>query len=285
MIDLTCTLSSLAIHPIKSAAGIELRESLLVETGLDLDRAWMVVDARGQMLTQRDWPRLALIRPQLRSNDLVLRAPGMLALHLALDVVDSPLRVQVWNDSVDAFSMGSLAQQWISDYLGLPGTQLVRFDPDQRRLSDRRWTGQIEAETAFADGFALLVASTASLAELNRRLAERGEAAVTMQRFRPNLVLDGLGQAHEEDFIDTLTLTTDGEPVVVKLVKPCTRCSIPDIDPATAQPGHAVGQTLASYRSDARMGGAITFGMNAIILSGVGALLRAGSRATATLAL
>ena len=285
MTDLTCTLGSLTIHPIKSAAGIEVRESLLVETGLDLDRAWMVVDARGQMITQRACPRLALIRPQLRSDDLVLRAPGMLALHLALDVVEEALHVQVWNDTVRAFSMGSLAQQWISDYLGLPGTQLVRFDPDQRRLSDRRWTGQIEAETAFADGFALLVASTASLAELNRRLAERGEAAVTMQRFRPNLVLDGLGQAHEEDFIDTLTVTTDGEPVVLKLVKPCIRCSIPDVDPQTAQQGSAVGQALASYRSDARMNGAVTFGMNAVVVSGSGATLRVGNPVSATLAL
>ena len=285
MTDLTCSLSGLAVYPIKSAAGIDQSESLLVETGLDLDRAWMVIDAQGQMLTQRDWPRLALIRPQLRQNDLVLRAPGMLALHLALDVVEDALQVSVWNDSVKAYSMGSLARQWISDYLGLPGTQLVRFDPEQRRLSDRRWTGEIEAEAAFADGFALLVASTASLAELNRRLVERGEPPVTMQRFRPNIVLDGLGQANEEDFIDTLTLDTGGEPVVLKLVKPCTRCSMPDVNPETGQAGTAVGHALASYRSDARMGGAITFGMNAIVVSGFGATLRVGSSVAATLAI
>ncbi|HEV8314091.1 MAG TPA: MOSC domain-containing protein, partial [Burkholderiaceae bacterium] len=83
--------------------------------------------------------------------------------------------------------------------------RLVRFDPEQRRLSSAKWTGALEAENAFSDGFPLLVASTASLAELNRRLAERGLPPVTMQRFRPNLVLDGL-EPHGEDWLDEIVL-------------------------------------------------------------------------------
>ena len=116
----------------------------------------------------------------------------------------------------------------------------------------------------------------------------RGQRALDVQgslHFDVGLVLDGLGQAHEEDFIDTLTIATDGEPVVLKLVKPCGRCSIPDVDPVTAVPGTAVGQTLAGYRSDARLGGAITFGMNAVIVSGMGATLRVGSPVAVGLAL
>jgi uncharacterized protein YcbX len=157
--------------------------------------------------------------------------------------------------------------------------RLVRFDPEQKRLSDKRWSGAIDAENAFADGFPLLVASTAGLAEFNRRLSAAGHAAVTMERFRPNLVLDGL-EAHGEDALDEIVFDggdDDGSGIVkLKLVKPCGRCSIPDVDPASGEPGHAVGDTLASYRADARLDGALTFGMNAVIVEGIERPLRAG---------
>jgi hypothetical protein len=184
--------------------------------------------------------------------------------------------VQVWDDVVKAYDMGALAAQWFSDFLGIKGLRLARFDPEQKRLSERKWTGPIDAENAFADGFPLLVVSTASLAELNRRLAAAGQPGVSMQRFRPNLVLDGLEDAHAEDHIDTLEIATDDGPVVLKLVKPCARCSIPDVDPVTAEKGHAVQDTLMAYRADARVNGGLTFGMNAIVVQGFGLTLRAG---------
>jgi uncharacterized protein YcbX len=265
--DLSCTLHSLYVHPLKSCAGIGVRSSLLVETGLELDRAWMLVDPRGEFVTQRELPRLALIQPTLRSSDMVLRAPGMLALHIALDRVESALNVRVWDDWVPAWDMGALAAQWCSDFAGRP-LRLVRFEPTHRRLSERRWTGVHEAQTAFADGFALLVTSTASLAELNRRLHEQGETAVEMRRFRPNIVLDGI-QAHDEDHIVLLEIDTPQGTVRLKLVKPCARCSIPGVDPDTGEQGFAVTDALATYRADARVDGAVTFGMNAIVLDGV----------------
>ena len=284
MSTLPCTLSEIRLHPVKSCGGFSVNESLLVETGLDLDRAWMVVDAHGDMLTQRELPRLALVSASMRRGDLALRAPGMLALHLSLEAVEAPTRVQVWDDTVAAYDMGALAGQWFSDFLGVKGLRLVRFDPEQKRLSDRKWTGAIEAENAFADGFPLLVTSTASLAELNRRLALAGQAAVDMARFRPNLVLDGLPAAHDEDHVDTLEIEAEGGPVVLKLVKPCARCTIPDVDPATAAQGHAVADALAAYRADARVNGGLTFGMNAVIVSGIDAVLRPGAAVKATLA-
>jgi uncharacterized protein YcbX len=284
MSTLPCTLSDIRLHPVKSCGGFTVTESLLVETGLDLDRAWMVVDAHGDMLTQRELPRMALVSASMRRGDLALRAPGMLALHLSLEAVEAPTRVQVWDDQVAAYDMGALAGQWFSDFLGVKGLRLVRFDPEQKRLSERKWTGAIEAENAFADGFPLLVVSTASLAELNRRLALAGQPAVDMARFRPNLVLDGLAAAHDEDHVDTLEIEAEGGPVVLKLVKPCARCTIPDVDPATAAQGHAIADTLATYRADARVGGGLTFGMNAVIVSGIEAVLRPGAAVKATLA-
>ena len=282
MSDLECTLHSLYIHPVKSCAGIALQRSLLLETGLDLDRAWMLVDARGDFVTQRELPRLALIRPTLRRDELVLRAPGMLGLHVALDRVDSALRVRIWDDCVPAWDMGALAAQWCSDFAGRP-LRLVRFDPDFRRLSDSRWTGAHIGQAAFADAFALLVTSTASLAELNRRLQQQGRDPVTMQRLRPNVVLDGI-DAHDEDHIEWLEIDTGQGTARLKLVKPCARCTIPDVDPDTAVQGHAVADTLAAYRADARVGGAITFGMNAIVVDGVEHELAVGQRCRASFA-
>ena len=273
--DVDCTLCALFVHPIKSCAGIAVQEALLVETGLDLDRAWMVTDSQGEMLTQRELPRMALIRPTLRGSDVVLRAPGMLALHVSLDIEETATRARVWDDEVKAFDMGSLAAQWFSDFLGQP-LRLVRFDPDQRRLSSRKWSGEIEAENAFGDGFPILVTSTASLADLNRRLAANNASPpITIERFRPNLVLDGI-EAFDEDHLGELEIAAEGGPVKLRLVKPCVRCTIPNVDPADAAVGHEPGDTLAGYRADARVDGGVTFGMNAVIVEGFDRVLRVG---------
>ena len=251
-----------------------MQEALLTDTGLDLDRAWMVVDADGVFVSQRELPRMALVRPQLRLSDMVLRAPGMLALHVSLDEVEQPLQVQVWGDTVQAFDMGKVAAQWFTDFLGRP-LRLVRFDPDYRRVCSPKWTGDTEATTQFADGFPVLVATAAAVDDLNTRLAAAGFGAVGVERFRPNIVLAGI-EAHDEDRVDMLHITTADGVVQLQPVKPCARCPIPDIDPATAESHPAVGNTLRSYRQDARVNGAITFGMNAIVCEGAGQVLRVG---------
>ncbi len=278
--DVNVGISALYVHPIKSCAGVDVREALLIETGLEFDRAWMVVDAHGRFLTQRELPRMALVTPTLRHSEVVLRAPGMLALHLSIDGVEEPTRVTVWNDEVAAYDMGSLAAQWFSDFLGQP-CRLVRFDPDQKRLSSKKWTGDIDAENAFSDGYPLLVTSEASLDDLNAKLAQRGVAPVAMNRFRPNLVLSGL-EAYGEDHLDEIRFDTPEGEVVLKLVKPCSRCTIPSVDPATGEQGHEPGDTLATYRADARLDGALTFAMNAVIVKGIECGLRVGQAGTAS---
>jgi uncharacterized protein YcbX len=274
--ELSVTVSGLNVYPIKSCAGVSVREALLIETGLEFDRAWMVVDAQGVFVTQRELPRMALIQPTLKHLEVVLRAPGMLALHLAIDGVEGPVRVKVWKDEVAAYDMGDLAAQWFSDFLGQP-LRLVRFDPEQKRLSNKKWTGDIDAENAFGDGFPILVISEASLVELNQKLKE----PVTMARFRPNLVLSGL-DAHGEDFLDEIRIDTPEGPVRLKLVKPCPRCPIPNVNPLTGEPGNEPGDTLSTYRADARVEGAITFGMNAVIVEGIDCGLRVGMAGAAT---
>jgi uncharacterized protein len=280
--DLSGTIARLFVYPVKSCAGIEVQQALLTDTGLDLDRAWMVVDARGMFLTQRTLPRMALIQPQLKTDEMVLRAPGMLALHVAIDSVEAPATVTVWRDTVPAWDMGAVAAQWFTDFLGQP-CRLVRFDPEHRRLSSMDWTGGVEAPNQFADGFPVLLASEASMEELNGRLVAAGYAAVGIGRFRPNVVLAGVG-AHDEDRVDLIRVDCGAEGEVhLQPVKPCSRCPIPDIDPATAETHPAVGDMLRTYRQDKRLHGAITFGMNAIVRQGAGQMLRKGQRIGADL--
>ncbi|GAC1534092.1 MAG: MOSC N-terminal beta barrel domain-containing protein [Ramlibacter sp.] len=266
-------IARLFAYPVKSCAGVELTEAVLTPTGLDLDRAWMVVDAQGQGVTQRELPRLALVRPQLRTQEVVLRASGMLALHLAIDAVEEPVRVQVWDDEVAAYDMGDVAAQWFTDFLG-QRLRLVRFDPDHQRLSSLRWTGGLEVPNQFNDGYPVLVLGEAPLAGLNQRLVAKGHAPVGIERFRPNLVLAG-GEAHDEDRVTELHVAAD-HAVRLQLVKPCPRCPIPNIDPATALSEPLVGDTLQVYRQDPRLDGAVSFGMNAIVREGHDQVLRVG---------
>jgi uncharacterized protein len=199
---------------------------------------------------------------------------------------------------VPAYDMGHVAAQWFTDFLslnasGLPSGQgaklrLVRFDPEHNRPASKRWTKGADAPTMFADGFPILVLSQSAVDALNTRLQAKGQAAVQLERFRPNVVLGGVGE-HDEDRLEAITIGIEamdrGESpgdVELALCKPCARCSIPDVDPATAQTGTAVADTLQAYRADARVGGAVTFGMNAFIRTGIGAKLRVGQVVTGT---
>ena len=284
--DLLGVITQLILYPVKSCAGVSVKEALLTETGLEFDRAWMVVDERGDFLTQRELPRMALIQPQLKYHEMILRAPGMLALHVKLDEVEAPVRVQVWDDEVAAYDMGKVAAQWFTDFLGTTA-RLVRFDPEHQRLSNLKWTDGVEALNQFNDGFALLVIGEASLAQFNEKMMARGSAAIGMARFRPNIVLGDAANAadaaegsamapHDEDRLDVLHISTSDGVVQLRPVKPCPRCPIPNIDPATGASSPEVGDLLQTYRQDARLDGAVTFGMNAIVLGGVDYLLKVG---------
>lgn len=260
------TLTGLFVHPVKSCRGIALEECALTPRGLEHDREWMIVDADGNFLTQRQHPRLALIEMQLTSKALQLGATGHGQIEVPLALRTMPRRrVRVWRHDCEALNEGEAAAEWLSAFLGQPA-RLVRFDPAHRRLSNTEWTGGLEAENRFSDGYPLLVLSEESLAELNRRIGE----PLPLDRFRPNLVICGAGP-HAEDF--ARTLKTRG--VELRLVKPCVRCRITTTDQRTAEMGKEPLRTLATYRHDERLGG-VTFGMNTIVIAGAGKTLRRG---------
>ena len=268
------TIDQLFVYPVKGCRGIAVERATLAATGLEIDgigdREWVVVDDAGEFLSQRELPQMALIETRLTPSALRLKAPGMLQLEVPFASEGDVVEVQVWNDRVAAVTQGDVADAWFSRYLGRP-CRLMRFDPEGRRLSNVRYTGAAEAPYKFADAFALLIASTASLADLNERLARRGAAAAGIERFRPNVVLSGVN-AFEEDYIDRLA--TGG--ITLRAVKPCVRCSVPNVDPATGATSHEPGDTLAIYRDNARAGG-VTFGVNAIVERGSGGELARGT--------
>ena len=279
-------ITELNLYPVKSCAGISLREAMLTPAGLMTqniyDREWMVVDAQGAFMTQRDHPKMALIVPRLKAEVLELRAPGMLRLEVPLDLPhpdDTPtVQVKVWNDTVPAYDCDDTTATWFSKFLGVP-CRLVRFHADAKRHASTTWTGGIEAPTLFSDGYPVLVISEASLHDLNDKLKAQGREALPMNRFRPSLVVSGI-EAFEEDYTKSFGIGS----AKLKPVKPCPRCPMPSIDQATGEFGPDPLDILRTYRVNDKVDGGITFGMNAILVESEGETVRVGQEIDAELA-
>jgi uncharacterized protein YcbX len=280
------TITELNLYPIKSCAGIALREATLTPAGLMTqniyDREWMVVDAQGEFMTQRQHPKMALITPRIKADTLELRAPGMLRLEVPLDLPHPDdartVEVKVWNDTVHAYDCDDTTATWFSNFLGVP-CRLVRFHAEAKRLANREWTGGIEAPTLFSDGYPVLVISEASLHDLNDKLKGQGREALPMNRFRPNLVVSGI-EAFEEDYTEIFTIGS----AKLKPVKPCPRCPMPSIDQATGEFGPDPLDVLRTYRVNPKVDGGITFGMNSILVEGEGEVVCVGQEIEAEIA-
>ncbi|MCC2974085.1 MOSC domain-containing protein [Massilia sp. IC2-476] len=278
------TVTELIIYPIKSCAGISVPEAQFLVSGLVAggvhDREWMLVTRDGQFLTQREYPRMALLTPRIIGDAVEVSAPGMppLRLPLAHDAGAPGITVQIWDHSVLAADCGDAAAAWFGDAIG-GACRLVRFRPDVQRPTSTKWTGSAPSETRFADGYPILVIGQASLDDLNSRLVAAGRTALPMNRFRPNLVVDGL-EAFEEDYVESFT----GGGLALRPVKPCARCPIPAIDQATGIPGPDPLDILQAYRANPRMEGAVCMGMNAIVTAGEGGRLHIGQELDASIA-
>lgn len=273
-------LTELNLYPIKSCAGISLREATLTAAGLMseqiYDREWMIVDENGDALTQREYPKMALITPRIKADTLELRAPGMLRLEVPLGLPDPEderrIRVQVWDDQVEAYDCDDTTALWFSNALGVK-CRLVRFHPDATRYSSKKWTNDAEVPVLFSDGYPMLVIGTGSLEDLNEKLVAQGRNAIPMNRFRPNLVFSDIAP-FEEDLADVYQFAA----AALKPVKPCPRCPLPSVDQATGEFGPDPLDILATYRANPKVDGSITFGMNAVTLSGEGTVLRVGQQ-------
>jgi uncharacterized protein len=230
-------LAEIHVYPLKGARGIALDRADVLAGGLRHDRRFMLLGKSGTFLTQREHPRLALVTTALRTSSLVIGVPGA-EVEVALQH-DGPRRtVHVFKDETRAVEVAGEAAALLSSHLGEPCT-LVFMPDDVVRPVDARY-GAPGDRVGFADGYPLLLATRASLDDLNARL----EVPVPMNRFRPNLVVDG-GIAFDEDRHREVRVGTQ----VFRMPKGCGRCQVTTVDQATGSVGTEPLRTLAGYRT------------------------------------
>ncbi len=235
-------LSGLFVYPIKSCAGMTVQTRRLDAKGLEGDRSYMVVDEAGRFLTQREEPRLAVVRPE-PGDPLTVTTPG----GSAPAIPGVRVEVSVWDYGCPALDCGEDAAALLSDHLGRT-CRLVTLAPDHERPSDHAG-GRI----GFSDGYPLLVIAESSLAELNTRLP----VPLPMNRFRPNLVVAG-SPAFDEDHWQRIEVG----PLPVDIVKPCARCAITRVDQQTGIRGD--GEPLRTLGTFRKAKGGVMFGQNAV---------------------
>ena len=245
-------LSQIFIYPIKSARGIAVSETFVESSGPLQDRRWMLVDDNGLFLSQRRLPKMVLLSPHFEGDDLIVEAPNMPPLTIEPWAGEGDwVPIRLWQDQLCLPHPNRSYSEWFSSYLDhfcrlvyLPPTVVRPVEPPYNH-SDWR--------VSLADGYPLLLMTQASLDGLNERLP----LPVTVERFRPNLVITG-GSAHEEDRWRRLRIGK----VEVAVVKPCARCSIVLVDPTTGERGIEPLQTLARYRRKPQK---VLFAQNALI--------------------
>lgn len=249
------TVSALIYYPIKACRGIEADAARVERMGLEHDRRMMVVTPEGRFLTQRECPRLALVRPVLQDGILELSAPGYDSIRLGIQTSGTPIPVDIWKSKgVAAIDQGEDAAGWFSDWLGRP-VRLVHFADGYRRRVNPLFAINPDDHTGFADGYPILLISEEALQDLNTRLS----SPLPMNRFRPNLVVRG-GEPFAEDTWNRIRI---GD-VELAVVKPCARCVVTTIDKDSLARSKEPLKTLATYR---RHPFGVIFGQNVIPLN------------------
>jgi len=255
-------LSALYIYPVKSCAGISVASAEVDELGLVGDRRFMIVDATGRFLTQRVLPRMALIQTALTADRLTLTAAGAGKVEVGRKVekdAEAILRVSVWkSEGLYAEDCGDEVAGWLEDFLGV-ACRLVRAGPEFSRPVLKPPAFAHAHFISFTDSCPFLIIGEASLSHLNDRLIAQGDTAVPMNRFRPNLVVEGSSAFAEDTWpcfrIGGITFHSAGC---------CVRCIVTTTDQVTAQRGKEPLRTLATYRRDPAKPADVNFGQNLI---------------------
>jgi uncharacterized protein YcbX len=255
-------LAGLFIYPVKSLRGCRVKTGAVDPLGLQHDRRFMVVDPGGRFLSQRTLPRMALIATEVRDGVLHLSAPAAGTVAVSCEPDDgAPLRaVSVWSSAeLQAEDAGETPSAWLTRFLGTP-CRLVRIGPAFHRPVLKPPAGAgTDHVVAFADGFPFLIVAEASLSALNDRLIAQGEAALPMDRFRPNLVVSGCAP-HAEDSWTRFRIGG----IVFRAAGPCARCTVTTTDQETAARGLEPLRTLARYRRDPADPTNVNFGQNLV---------------------
>ncbi len=257
---------SLHAYPVKGCRAIDLPRAGVTPTGLQWDRNWMFIDAANRFLSQRECPGLARVDVRVADDHLVFGAAGHEELHCPIETGTERRQVTIWRDSPIAEVCSVDTRDWLERVTGVRG-QLVRGLAGGERRCDPTFTGADVGKAFFPDAYSMLVTNVASLAALNERLPE----PLPMNRFRPNIVVEGAG-AFDEDHMTWLR----AGPLALKCVKPCTRCIVTTTDQRTGERrGEEPLRALRRFRWVPALKG-VAFGMNAIVTAGVGSQLAVG---------
>ena len=238
---------------MKSLRGYSVSSANLLSRGFEFDRRFMVVDAQGKFLTMRQLPVMTLIKASITHELLTLTYRNGNFVLPYQKILLAPYQwrlVEVWDDRVRSVDMGDDVATWLSDILG-QYCRLVYMPNEVERQVDVAF-GQVGDIVSFADGFSLLLISQASLDALNSRLS----LPITMERFRPNIVVEGC-----EPFAEDSWQRIKCGDIEFDIVKPCARCAIPSIDPETAERASEPWKTLSQFR---RSKGQVYFGQNLV---------------------
>jgi uncharacterized protein len=244
-------LSDIYIYPVKSLTGIKVTSWPVVATGFKYDRKWMLVDSEQQFLSQRRLPKMALIKTALTGTQLIVSASGMDQLYLELEpTAGSIINSTIWHDQVDTLAVSDEADRWFSRFLQIE-CRLV-YQPDTAIRPVNPNFAKPEDQAALSDGFPFLLLSENSLLALNAAM----QLDLPMLRFRPNLVVSGC-ESYAEDTWRDITIGNIG----FRLPKPCSRCSVPTINPETGETGKEPLTTLNRLR---KWQNKVYFGQNAL---------------------
>ena len=243
-------ITQIFIYPVKSLGAIALSETQVEERGLKYDRRWMLCNEENKFITQREFKDLALFKIQFDENGFVINYSDELPFFIPFTIDGETEEVAVWDDTCEAieYKKGSV---WFSNMLSFP-CKLFYMPNETKRKVDAKYATNNEI-TSFSDGYPILIVGQQSLNDLNNKLSE----AITIDRFRPNLVFDG-GTAFDEDQFVNFSINN----VVLKGAKPCGRCEVIAIDQTTGISGKEPLKTLASYRSKNNK---VLFGRNVIV--------------------
>lgn len=251
------SVSSLNIYPIKSCGQISLQKMLLDDFGPQWDRRWMLVDLNGVFLTQREINKMAWVSVKVSEDGMLsIIAPGLEPLTLDSRQVHTMMDVQIWLDNSRGVDMGDDAAQWFSKFLEVE-CRLVFMSENINRFADRSYVDRRQ-KVSYADGFPLLLTTEASLEAVNQCLVRSSSLEpITMGRFRPNLVIKGEFEPFAEESWQQIQV---GE-IIFDLVKPCSRCVIPSINPVSLENQSPV---IRALKETCDRQGIIYFGQNIV---------------------
>ena len=259
--------SQLCVYPVKSCQGIDITQVKVSTKGFFGDRDMMLVSSSGKFITQRQFPQLAKIKVEVEEQSLTLKTEdnNFPDLTFVPILTGKAIEIEIWRDRLQAIDQGNDAANWFHRLLNLDANKtcrLVKQSPKHNRILKQKYPSEEDVSVGFADNYPVMLTASASLVELNQRIAEihlSQNQAIPMNRFRPNLVVETT-----EPFVEDRWSLIQIGGVKFRVAKPCSRCIITTIDQKQGQKNQLKEplNTLGTFRQLSEKG--VMFGINLI---------------------